>query len=187
MGWSWAVLFSGCAVLAGCSQPTVADTAVPAGAALVSCQAATDGAAPKERAALAEWRAAVENGPLYAAAARASAASCRTQLQTGAVALEYRFDNGGWLRARRDEALESSEQEARFGKPSAQDPQPLLLQAERAAFGEAGCGLDWQKAETQADKDSTETVYRGKTCSCQARVRRNDAGQVLGVSLRSAC
>ena len=34
---------------------------------------------------------------------------------------------------------------------------------------------------------ATETIYRGDTCNCQARVRKDKAGRTVGLVFRSAC
>jgi hypothetical protein len=172
--------------LSACTQPA------PVAAASTACVAAGAPLTAQQAREAAEWRAAVEQGPLYAAA---SAASPRTACELardpdGQMTLSYRFRDGNALRATRNPAIEYDEQSARFERPPAEDPLALLARAERAAFGESGCGIDWKPDEVGAvdgQPGVTETVYRGDVCNCQARVRRGAQGQVLALLLRSAC
>jgi hypothetical protein len=64
-----------------------------------------------------------------------------------------------------------------------------LTDAEQAAFGADGCGIDWRQPETRPPDAErvTETIYRGDVCNCQARVRSDTAGHVAGLIVRSAC
>jgi hypothetical protein len=130
-------------------------------------------------------------GPLYAALARqSSVASCRIGNDSSAVTLEYTFRDGGWLQARRDPRIEYNNQEARFAMPPAEDPVAMLTRAEQLAFVPDGCGIDWRTPETQPsgdDPSTTETIYRGDVCNCQARVRKDTTGRVMRLLLRSAC
>lgn len=67
---------------------------------------------------------------------------------------------------------------------------PILVRAECTAFGVNGCGINWQQTETlpvRDDTSTTETIFRGDVCNCQARIRRDNAGHVVGLALRSAC
>ena len=153
---------------------------------------ATDAATPQQAQGAVEWRLSVERGPLYAAAIASSPVeNCELRAEPdGQITLAYRLRDGGSLQAVRNPAIEYTEQTARLRLPAADDPLALLARAERAAFGDAGCGIDWKQADTQPADDErggTETVYRGEACNCQARVRRDGAGQVRGLLLRSAC
>jgi hypothetical protein len=135
-------------------------------------------------------RQAVERGPLYEIAARSGVASCRIGQDSDAIRLEYLFRDGTTLRATRNLQIEYSDQELRLATPLGENPVPVLTRAERAAFGEKGCGINWRQPESKPAADNatvTETVYRGDTCNCQARTRTDAAGRVLTMSLRSAC
>ena len=138
-----------------------------------------------------ELRRSVEMGPLYTIpAAAAGVASCRARYDSAVVELEYRFKTGGWLHVKHDARIEYTEQEARFALSPAENPVVILAGAERAAFGPNGCGIDWRQAETQPagdDPSATETVFHGDMCNCQARIRRDAAGRIVGLLLRSAC
>jgi hypothetical protein len=146
---------------------------------------------PQDATALAALRQSVETGPLYlAAAAPSGVATCRIDRRSGATALEYRFRDGGWLRAQRDARIEYTEQQAGFASPPAEPALALLSRAEAAAFGAEGCGFDWRQPETQpveGEAGTTDAVYRGDVCNCQARVRRDRAGRVVGLALKSSC
>jgi hypothetical protein len=138
-----------------------------------------------------ELRRSVEKGPLYTVpAAAAGVASCHVRYDSAVIELEYRFKDGGWLHVKRDARIEYTEQEARFALSPAENPVTILAGAERAAFGPDGCGIDWRQAETQPagdDPSATETVFRGDVCNCQARIRRDAAGRIVGLVLRSTC
>jgi hypothetical protein len=164
-----------------------------AGLALAACTTPRDATPGCEAAAsdAAAWRGSVERGPLYGTASRASrVAQCSLHQEPGVVELQYRFADGSRLRAKRDARIEYSEQELRLAAGAAVDAPSLLGQAERAAFGEAGCGIDWHRPETRSANDepgATDAVFRGEVCNCQARVRRDAAGRVVGLALRSTC
>jgi hypothetical protein len=168
---------------AGCSRG-----ARPSGSAAVACAGEDDGAGEGRTAA--ELRKAVESGPLFAELnASSPLASCRLTTEAGRSILEHTFANGASLRSTSDPRIEYAEQEARFpaARPVA-DAIALLKRVEATAFS-GGCGIDWNRPDTanQADANARETVYRGATCNCRARVSLRVDGQASGVSLRSAC
>lgn len=180
------------ALLAGCALPAAPGGTLPAAPASVACAAGPGAAARPEAQAL--LRGSVERGPLYALAAAARLVSCEVRFDpdpgAGAVSAEYRFGDGAVLRARRDRAIEYSEQQLDLARPLAADPLDVLQAAERAAFGPKGCGIDWRHAEPAPSPRlpaGSERVYRGTVCNCQARVRSDAAGGVRGLLLRSAC
>jgi hypothetical protein len=172
-------------LVAACSMPSFSgqDTA----------QSATIPCAPggQVSADLAALQRAVETSPLYTIpAVTLGVAECHVRDESGVMALEYRFKDGGWLHVKRDARIEYTEQEARFTLSLAEDPVAVLSLAEQKAFGVKGCGIDWQKMETQPARDdtnATETVFRGDVCNCQARIRRDAAKHVVGLTIRSAC
>ena len=190
VGW---VVAGGCLVLPGCSTPSAPPAAKPAASTsnAVECVVADGSASRPDDAAVAELRRSVEAGPLYVLlAATAPLASCRISGESTVLTLDYQFRDGGSLRAERDSSIEFSSQDVRFGSPWSEDPVAALTRAERAAFAPDGCGIDWRKAAQQSasdDANGTEDVYRGDVCNCQARVRRDAAGRVTGLVLRSAC
>jgi hypothetical protein len=143
------------------------------------------------RESIAAFRHAVETGPLFTVpASRAAVASCRIGFESGVASLEYQFSDGGWLRAKHDARIDYNDQEVRAAVPPAENPISILTRAERVAFGDKGCGIDWKEKDTQPaedDRGAVEAIYRGDTCNCQARVRTDAAGRVVGLTLRSAC
>ena len=177
--------------LAGLSLCALSACTQPAPAASTDCVVAGAPLTAQQAREAAEWQAAVEQGPLYAAAAASPRSTCELARDAdGQMTLSYRFRDGNALRASRNPAIEYDEQAARFERPPEEDPLALLARAERAAFGDGGCGIEWKPDETGAidgQPGVTETVYRGDTCNCQARVRRGAQGQVLVLLLRSAC
>jgi hypothetical protein len=104
-----------------------------------------------------------------------------------AVAIDFTAPNGNHLRVERDERLAASVAKADFEVPYAGDPVVLLQRAESATYGMNGCGIDWARPEQRRDGDASESLYRGTSCNCEARVRRDAAGAVRSLTLRSAC
>ena len=178
-------------LLAACSVPPATSQASAPPSAVVACVDADAAAAKYEVSELAALRRSVEAGPLYAAAVTASAlVTCRVRHESGSMTLEYQFRDAGWLHVKRDARIEYTEQEAHFAAPPAEPPEALLARAERAAFGVDGCGIDWRQPETLATEGNSgakDTVFRGDVCSCQARIRRDGGGRVVGLALRSTC
>ncbi|MDB5888825.1 MAG: hypothetical protein JWM03_1697 [Rhodocyclales bacterium] len=129
----------------------------------------------------------IETSPLYAIPAAAPGASCRIHYQAdGVVLLEYQFAHEASLHVKRDQAIEYTEQEARFN-PGTQTPIAILQGAETAVFGEKGCGIEWGKPENKSSEaGGTETIFRGDVCNCQARFHRETGGMV-GFRMTSAC
>lgn len=106
------------------------------------------------------------------------------------MTVDYAFGDGATLQATRDPSIEYSTQEATFVTPASEDPIALLTRTEHAAFGKDGCGIDWQRGANEPaanDAKGTDQVFRGSVCNCQGRVRRDAAGKVVGLSLRSTC
>ena len=148
------------------------------------------GAYPENASALAALRRSVETGPLYAAAVSATTAvTCVVRRDEALLTLKYQLGNGNWVHATRDASIEYFELEAHFARPPVEAPEVLLTRAEKAAFGIGGCRINWQQPEldTDAHVGSTDTVFRGAVCSCQARITRDASGRVVGLALRSAC
>lgn len=179
------LLLSSCAVA---PRPAALDTQTLAASPCVLVGFDSAGAAAPAAQAL---RQRVETTPLFAAAIAPSAiASCRLDGSDGRLVASYLAGNGNMLRVERDERIEFSDQEAHFVAASREPPLALLQGAERAAFGAAGCGIDWARPEVRpsdAPASGATTVYRGDVCNCQARIERSSAGAVVMVGLRSAC
>ncbi len=190
------VIAAGTGLLSGCARPpgdapagTTAVAAKP-GAAPVRCVAAA-GSGATDAQALATLRASVEQLPLYTAmAGKAALGSCRVVGDGTRTTLAYTFGDGSTLHVSRDTSIEYSSQEAHFASALTDDPVALLTRAEHGSFGAEGCGIDWQSDEREPaidDAKATEQVYRGEVCNCQARVRRDSAGTVVGLVMRSTC
>ena len=176
------------AVLApACSAPPrAAEQTATAGA--VECATSSITAA-NERGVVEEMRRAAESGPAYRALAAASPLrSCKAASQSGEIVLEYAFGNGAALTITRDPRIEYSNQDVRFGQAAPADVMPLLREVERAAFSPDGCGIDWTGATPlESTGGDSEKGYYGETCNCQARVRADASGRVMGFVFRSAC
>ncbi|WP_374568603.1 hypothetical protein [Ideonella sp.] len=143
------------------------------------------------RQAAGELQRSVEAGALFSAAAAGTGVQgCSVWHAGGSVELLYRFRSGGQFTAKRDPAIELTEQRAKLALPPAEDPLRVLRRAERQAFGEQGCGIDWAHPDTdaaQGEPGAIDTVWQGQTCNCRARARRDALGAVIELALSSAC
>jgi hypothetical protein len=176
-------------LLTTCATPPAAEqTAAPA--PRIDCT--TDPAlTPQDLEAGTLLRTTVEAGPLFGtAAAGTPAASCRIGSDAGAVTLDYTFGNGAAMRVRRDARIEYTSQEVRPAAPPTENAVAILTRTERSSFAPDGCGMDWAKPETAAATDepaSSDTIYRGDVCNCQARIRTDASGRIVSLVFRSAC
>jgi hypothetical protein len=175
---------------AACSTPLPRQTSGPP-AKQVCVPTAESTVSQESRNTIADFQRTVESTPLFTISARhAGVSSCRIGYESGMASVEYQFRDGGWLRSKRDSRIEYSDQEVRFAVPLAESPIAILTDAERAAFGDSGCGMDWKETETtpaEDDRTAVEVIYRGDTCNCQARIRSDAGGRVTGLVFRSAC
>ena len=180
----WSSLLVVFALTTGCTTPPVRERAGPAPSVDCPSDGITD---PRDVNSLAEMHSSTETGPVYQAlASGARLRSCRGTTRSGELSLEYLFADGGTLTVARNPTLEYSNVEVQFGSPSQYDAIGLLRRAERSSFSPDGCGIDWSDA-TPSDSTVSETAYYGDLCNCQARVRRNAEGRVVGFAFRSAC
>src|SRR5215510_2075459 len=184
------LIFSSVFLAVACSTASLSrQTAAPAAP---QCVIKDQSLSSKEKDAIAELRRTVEAGPLYIIpASQSGIVACNAGYDAGGITLEYSFrDRQGWLRVKRDPRIEYNDQELRFELPPAEVPMSVLKQAELAAFGKDGCGIEWKESEKQQAEDdpqAVETIFRGDTCNCQARIRSDASGRVIGLRLRSAC
>jgi hypothetical protein len=135
-------------------------------------------------------RKAAEDGSFYGVLSRSALRDCSGRDDAGKLVVDYHFADGGHLHVERDSRIEFTLYEARLGSARPIDAREILTRAEGAAFGADGCGIDWQRPEARTVPDEpgfTETIYRGDTCNCQARARRDRSGQVVALAFRSAC
>jgi hypothetical protein len=179
-------------LLSGCTRaPTTAPAApgAPGAPGAPECLSPT-GTAPISEA-LTELLKTIESAPLYATLLSITPLrTCRVTEHSARIVLDYTFADGSVLHVERDSRIEYTLQEARFATPVSLDALEVLTRAERTAFGAQGCGIDWLRPEMQAAKENAtvrDTVYRGDTCNCQARVRTAASGRVVGLIFRSAC
>ena len=133
----------------------------------------------------------IEAGPLYQALKQrlGPPRSCARSVQGRALRLAYEFPRNGTLVAQIDPRIELSEQRVNIQGLEDAEAKSLLQAAETNAFGATGCGLNWERPVTEEAGTfggSSEVVYRGDACNCQARVVY-DGEKVIGVVLRSAC
>lgn len=128
----------------------------------------------------------IETGPLFLAAVAhyGEPSVCDGGARDGALRLSYRFPGGGVFEATVDPRLELEREAAILDGLDRKGAIDLLREAERHAFGPAGCGIDWA-APTERTEEGEE-VFRGDACQCQGRFRPLGDGGVR-VSFASAC
>ncbi|HEU4374570.1 MAG TPA: hypothetical protein VFS02_13815 [Telluria sp.] len=134
----------------------------------------------------------IEANPLFLKPAAASRVlRCTATFESrGRFVLDYRFRGKQSLRVERDTAIEYLAIKSTFQLAPGELAESILTQAEQSQFGQNGCGLDMQKADThpvQYEKQISETVYQGKVCNCRGIVRRDAKQQVIGFILTSTC
>jgi hypothetical protein len=124
----------------------------------------------------------VTAGPFYKALVMQTGKplSCHAEVDGAKVTLTYAFKNHMELRAQVDPAIELNEQRIMTRMPVAKAI-TLLKAAEQQAY--KGCGIAWDRP---AEKSERETVYRGTTCNCQARVTTR-GNYAVTLVLKSAC
>ena len=173
--------------VAACSPRPVASQRA---SAPPECSGADAVASAQDAKTLTDLRRSIEMGPFYAVGSRAGVASCRITRDADSLRLEYTFRDGASLRVTRNPKIEYTDQELRLTFALAENPVAVLTRAEQAAFDSKGCGIDWRQPEVGPASDdprSTENVYRGEVCNCQARARSDASGRVVQLQMRSAC
>jgi hypothetical protein len=118
-----------------------------------------------------------------------AARSCSPRFDSSSVAVTIEFGPRARLSARVNPSSELSEQRLdNPGFPRARVKMLLRQQAE-ATYGANACGIDWSRPEIERSSGAhatTDTIYRGDTCNCQARLRYDKSG-LSQVLLRSTC
>jgi hypothetical protein len=176
--WTWHFAVLSIAIAAGASA---AEVSAP------SCPPAVSATDPALQRAYAEFRRSVDSSPFARYPGRR--ASCSARVEGGSIRLEYVFMNGARLDAKRDPAIEYTEQRLDVTGLAQKTALALLQRTERWAFGEKGCGISWKispERENGSAPGRREVVYRGEACNCQGRLVFS--GEVLtGLIFRSAC
>ena len=187
------VLALSCILLQACATlPTPLQKKVSA-SALVACEIprGSESGMPQDTDTLQALQRMFESSLLYQlSASTARIASCHIRYDMGMTTIKYQFQNGNWLHVKRDMRIEYTEHEAQFVSPLKEDPTKILADLEYHTFDAQGCGIDWQHSEYQLMQETdslTETIFYGDICNCQARIRRNANGDVVGLLMRSAC
>ncbi len=180
------ILLAACSWIPGSSGDTIAARTT------TTCTVVEGEPSPQDAVTVAALQRNIETSPFYTIpASTAGLATCQVSFYPGgAIGLEYHFREGAWLQVKHDASIEYTEQYVRLNLTSKEQPEAILARAERAAFGVNGCGIAWHQSETQQaedDRSVTETLFRGDICNCQARIRRNTFGHVVGFLLRSSC
>jgi hypothetical protein len=176
-------------LLAACGSGTKADAT--AKAVPLICTGDLSKAPSELQSAYPPLRHHIEAGPLYQALEQrlGPPQSCARSVQGGALRLAYEFPRNGTLVAQIDPRIEFSEQRVNLRGLEEAEAKSLLQAAETNTFGATGCGINWERPVTEEPGTfggSSEVVYRGDACNCQARVVYDDE-KVIGVVLRSAC
>jgi hypothetical protein len=146
---------------------------------------------PAQQGDVREFERHVKSAPFYKELTRrfGPPEGCKITLGDRSIGLSFTYRGDARLNAKMDSRIEFTEQSVQLSGVSAKSGVGLLRKAETAAFGAKGCGIAWNApAETIAGErvGSREAVYRGDTCSCQARVIY-EGTSVVGLVLRSAC
>lgn len=180
------VAFALIGLLAACGSGAK-KTDAPAKAASLICSGDLSHASSELQSAYPPLRHRIEAGPLYQALEKrlGSPRSCARSVQAGGLRLTYEFSRNGALVAHIDPRTEFSEQRVNLQGLDEAEAKSLLQAAETNAFGATGCGLNWERPEGSLG-GSSEVVYRGDACNCQARIVYEDE-KVIGLVLRSAC
>ena len=180
-----------CALAACAGAPPEPAKATDTAASTSSCSSVGEAPSAQQGADAQALRGATERGPAFATLRAASPVqTCSVRYEPGVVEIEWRMRDGGWLRVARDARIELYSQEVHLVTPPAEEPGAWLKKAATAAFGEGSCGIDWRHAESEtpsSEPGTTEQVFRGDACNCQARLRRDSAQRVVGATLRRAC
>jgi hypothetical protein len=138
-----------------------------------------------------EFQESVEAGPIYKELLLrlGEPEHCGAKVTGENVALSYAFPKGARLDASFNSSIEFSEQHAQFRGLDREKAFALLRQSERDSFGDDGCGIDWNRPETESKtghSGSQAEVFRGDSCNCQARILYQD-NSVVGLALSSSC
>ena len=186
------VALSGSLFLAACSGHQPPSSKTNKVSAFAPCTVVMGKPSSQELALAAAQQLAIETSPFYKIpAASKGLPSCDLRFYPdGDMGLEYHFRDDNWLQVKRNMRIEYTEQNVRLNLQLPEQPETILVRAEQSAFGTHGCGIDWHQSETQPARDDpsiTETIFRGDVCNCQARIRRNVYGRIVGFMLRSAC
>ena len=162
---------------------------VPA-AASAHCSADSSLMPVAQRQAFRKFEAQVQSGPFYRelAGKAGKTRACHVSRDGDKIRLSYTFTQHVHLDATVNPAIEFAEQRATVRSMSEQRALALLSAAETHAFGADGCGIDWKEPEKEPGSrpGSSEIVYRGDTCNCQAREILEE-GHIVVLVLSSAC
>jgi hypothetical protein len=150
-----------------------------------------EGAPPARQKQVREFQQRVEAGPIYKELLLrlGEPERCGAKLDGENIAVSYAFRNEAHLDASISPGIEYSEQHAQFRGLDGEKALALLKQSERDSFGQDGCGIDWNRPESESKKESSSSravVFRGSSCNCQARILYSGKS-VAGLALRSSC
>jgi hypothetical protein len=114
---------------------------------------------------------------------------CEAKLSGENIALTYAFRNEAHLDASINSSIEYSDQHARFRGLDREKALALLKQSEQDSFGQDGCGIDWNRPESESKGGHSKfraAVFRGDSCNCQGRILYQ-GNSVVGLAFSSSC
>jgi hypothetical protein len=149
------------------------------------------GAPPARQKQVREFQQRVEDGPIYKELLLrlGEPERCGAKLSGENIALSYAFRNEAHLDASISPGIEYSEQHAQLRGLNEEKALALLQQSEQDSFGQDGCGIDWNRPESESKEEhssSRAVVFRGASCNCQARILYRGKA-VVGLALKSSC
>lgn len=155
------------------------------------CPRTLPAATAKSQRLYRDFKKSVEEGPFYRAILRRRGhpKTCSARTENEAILLSYRFAHNGRLDAKRDPAIEFTEQRMTLSKLTKQEGIALLRAVERTSSGNSGCGILWNEPSTEqpgAGGGTQDIIYRGDVCNCQARLTYQDK-ILVAFLFRSAC
>jgi len=115
--------------------------------------------------------------------------TCSLEVQDTSLQLTYAFHDRAQLTVGSDRSIEFNEQRLQVRRMETKKAMELLKKAEREMYQPNGCGIVWDHPSEEsfdAPTGSRETVYRGTSCNCQARLT-SQSKYAVSLVLQSAC
>ena len=162
------------------------------GRAAAQCPSDLSTTAPKNlEAEIQNIQQAVQSGPFYQELVSkvGKPEACEISLDDGNVKLSYAFRGQGRLRATVNPDAEFTEQKLEYRAITEERALTLLKEAEKALFGENGCGIEWKRPAEEPSAEvvgSRSTVYEGHACNCKAR-KSYEGADIVALGLSGAC
>ena len=147
------------------------------------------GAPPASQKQVREFQQRVEAGPIYKELLLrlGEPERCAAKLNGENTALSYAFRNEAISMPASVPVSNILSSTPNFEASMETKARALLQQSERDAFGQDGCGIDWNRPESESKGEhssSRAVVFRGTSCNCQARILYRGKA-VVGLALKS--